>query len=482
MDENARKRKREEEVLSEVEGVVLEKPMQVAKKAEKQAKKQKRDAKTGAGDVEGSKGVENNKTKDPEPDINTLKRAKADKEREKKERRKAKEKSKAAKLEVKKERKKQQAAAEEESKVDLGVGDHDPEDDNDPRNGELGQIDIGDILNEPNEEPTSTATPSPTAQSPAFDASTAQSGSSSITSLAPTTTTIDDLHMDKPAPKSETPKPDPEELKARLQQRIDELRAARKADGLNGNPARNRQELMDARRRKEEQRRAHKKELRLKAKEEEQRVQSLTLARGSPLLSPASGSNALPSPLRDSEPSNNFSFGRVAFPNGQVASAQLSHIIDAKKLKGPQDPLTALQAAELKKSRLSGLDEAKRMDIEEKDVWLHAHKRVSGERIRDDTSLLKKTLKRKEREKKKSGKEWGERIEGVARGQAMRQKKREENISKRREEKGGKKGSGKKGGATKKAKGKPKARPGFEGSFRAKAPSSGEGGGAGKKK
>ena len=137
--------------------------------------------------------------------------------------------------------------------------------------------------------------------------------------------------------------------------------------------------------------------------------------------------------------------------------AALSGLVDAKKRKGPQDPRTALQAAQKKNSRIGGLDDGKRADIEEKDLWLSAKKKAHGERPRDDMSLLKKTLKRKQKQKEKSEKEWTERITGVQKGKEMRQKKREENLKKRKEEKGGK---GKKK-ATKK-----KGRPGFEGSFR----------------
>jgi len=39
-------------------------------------------------------------------------------------------------------------------------------------------------------------------------------------------------------------------------------------------------------------------------------------------------------------------------------------------------------------------------------MWLNAKKRAHGERVRDDTSLLKKALKRQESAKKKSEKEW----------------------------------------------------------------------------
>ncbi|TKA68791.1 hypothetical protein B0A49_10446 [Cryomyces minteri] len=272
------------------------------------------------------------------------------------------------------------------------------------------------------------------------------------------------------------PKIDPEVLKARLQARIEELRARRKADGPNGQPARNRQELLDARRKKEEQRRQHKKELRQKAKEEERLA-----AEGShsplsiDIFSPRSPapidvsidifSPRSPAPI-DEQP-NNFSFGRVAFPDGAEADASLTNLIDRKPKKGPQDPRTALQAANTRASRLAGLDDAKRADIAEKDLWLNAKKRAHGERVRDDTSLLKKTLKRKEKAKGKSEREWDERIDGVKKGQEMRQKKREANLAKRKEEKG-MKGKGASKGKGKMGK-KGKGRPGFEGSFKAKS-------------
>jgi len=454
MDENFRKRKREEDEVSEVEGVEPEKPMQGLKKSEKQSKKQKRE----------TKAAESNNTTEPGTELASVKKTDAEKKREKRERRRSKEQAKMAKVEAKKAKKKQQAEVEEISKEDSGAGALSDRED-DPQTGDIDHIDIRGILDEPPKQPPSTATPSPTPQSPAFDASAGHSGSSSISSIAPPAT-VEDSQPEKPTIKLKLPKTDPDELKARLLLRIEELRAARKADGLNGAPAKNRQELMEARRRKEEQRKAHKKELRQKAKEEEERQRQLTISRGSPLLSPASGSNAVPSPLgQHSAPTNNFSFGRIAFSNNQIADLTLSTALSLPKAKGPQDPHTALQAAEKKKARIASLDDAKRDDIEEKDLWLNARKRAHGERIRDDTSLLKKTLKRKDKQKKKSEKEWNERIEGVQKSQAMRQKKREGNLAKRREEKGSK---GKKKGASK--KGKPKARPGFEGSFRAKAP------------
>ena len=482
MDENARKRKREEAgELSEVEGIELEKPKEGLKPFKGQGKKQKKEERKAQGDPNLPESV------DQQADIDPA-RARAEKRKEKRQEKrqlkKAREGVKVAKVQAKKARRVQETALAEDANADPpmgGAGDSGVE--TDTSAVDLDPIDITGMT-DPIEvalESSSTATPSPIPRSPVSDLPRGQSGTSSISSVAPLTTAPSEEKSEKRArilPRCTT---NPEELRARLQQRIEALRAARKADADDGTPARNRQELMEARRRKEDQRKAHKKEVRLKAKEEELRQRDLALSRGSPLLSPAvmspaSGSNPNPSPLREhTESANHFSFGRIAFENGQTMTANLNTVLDPHRRRGPQDPQTALQAANNRAERLAGLDATKRADIEEKDVWLNATKRAHGEKIRDDSSLLKKTLKRKEKAKKKSEKEWGERIEGVEKGKAMKQKKREENLQKRKDGKGVK-GKKSKGGA-KKGKPKIKARPGFEGSFRAKV-----GGGAGKAK
>jgi hypothetical protein len=295
---------------------------------------------------------------------------------------------------------------------------------------------------------SSSASPSPALDSPILSPQL-QSGGSSVSSIIPPSESapLAKLNLSKPDDASQS-------AKDRLEARLAELRAARKADGPDGRPARNRQELLEMRRKKEEERRAQKKEQRRKAKEEEARKQEEEIARR---FSPGGSGSLLASPRSPMEPSNNFSFGRVAFGDGAQADASLTTIMEQRHHKGPADPATALKAAQSKKSRLSGLDEAKRAEIEEKDLWLNAKKRAHGERVRDDTSLLKKALKRQESAKKKSEKEWQGRLEGVAKGQEIRQQKREDNLRKRKEEKGSK---------GKKNKSKKVKRPGFEGSFK----------------
>lgn len=243
----------------------------------------------------------------------------------------------------------------------------------------------------------------------------------------------------------------------RLQEQISQFRSQRKADDR---PIRSRAELLEQRRRTEAERKAAKKEQRRKQKEEEARLQDEEMARrfspggsGSLLASPRS-------PVVDTGANESFSFGRIAFEDGTQLDANTLSAVASKKHKGASDPASALKAAQTKNARIAGLDEEKKQDIQEKDMWLNARKRAHGERIKDDTSLLKKALKRQEKQKQRSEKDWDKRIEGVRASQDAKQKRRTENLQKRKDEKSSKK-SGKGNKSGKKVK-----RPGFEGSFR----------------
>lgn len=241
-------------------------------------------------------------------------------------------------------------------------------------------------------------------------------------------------------------------FRERFAERLASLRAARKADGADGKPARTRQELLEQRREKQAQRKEHKKEMRRVAKLEEEAAREEALKAASPtVMSPGAELD---------ENTANFSFGRVNFGDGAQLSHDLSYVLNRDPKKGPSDPKTALLKLQNQKKRLAGLDEEKRKDIEEKEAWLTARRRAEGERIRDDEAVLKKSIKRKERGKKKSEKEWKDRKVAVEMGIKARQKKRTENLQKRRDEKKSGKGGKKKGGPTKK-----KSRPGFEGKF-----------------
>lgn len=439
MDERARKRKLEEMEESDIEGVEKEQPRQGLKQPQEKKVKKQKTSPTSSGQQETA-STEATKSTDDEK-----RRLKAERKKEKlaKKSESKKEKSKKVSSEVLK-----TPAIDETVKDDVLEETDEPTAAAEEKEGEDAEdiIDFeGEDLEDKVDDKNSSSSSSEARLSPTFDNPTQPSTNTSTSSVIPPAT----------APKHIKLPTDPELLRARLAARIEFLRAARKADGPDGAPAKNRQELMEARRKKEEQRRAHKKELRRKAAVEEdaKREAALASARDSP-------ASSMMSPSIHSPP-HNFSFGRVAFADGQHLADDMTSTRDAPKKKGPQDPATALQAMERKRLRLAGLDDEKRNDIEEKDAWLNAKKRAHGEKVRDDGSLLKKTLKRKEKSKKKSEKEWTERKEGVAKSQAMKQKKREENLKKRRDEKGTK-------GKKSKSKGKKtkvKSRPGFEGSF-----------------
>ncbi|KAL1961223.1 hypothetical protein VTO42DRAFT_3169 [Malbranchea cinnamomea] len=480
LDENAKKRKRDEdgdadeaESGSETSELGSELPREGMKRYDQQNKRLKKDdGKAAAGKQEPMTDAEREERRRQKAE------KKAEKKAAKKERLKQKQAEKRERLKQKEEKLKNKDASEvpegeketrqeEAASAPAQPADAPKDTTDDDGMGENGADETEEIAPmegfalDQNAESTASTSPS---ISHTFDSSNVPSATSSISSIVPPPGPSDTKPADS-TQKSETPsssskplKVATEEQKQRLRQKIEELRAKRHADGLNGKPARNRQELMEARRQAEQRRREAKKEQRRRQKEEEQRLRDEAIAKrfsphGSLLASPGSPADSITSI------SNNFSFGRVIFADGQQADPTLTSLRDQKKKRGPQDPGTALKAAEAKKARLEAMDEAKRKEIEEKDMWLNAKKKAHGERVKDDISLLKKSLHRKQSMKRRSEKQWKERLEAVAKSKEMRQAKREENLRKRREEKAMK---GKKG-----AKGK--ARPGFEGSFKAKA-------------
>jgi hypothetical protein len=459
-------------------------------------------------DAEKQEGGKRQKVEETADEAEARRRLKAEKRKEKREKKK----EKAAKLKEKRDAKKaakqdgevdgatkEKAKIEKPSKAanaddedDEDEEDDDEDDDDDDEPTELGsdmdKMDMSGLVDsEAGASATSTAPSSPTIDSPAFDLSANHSTTSSSSSIVPPSDqptsapkkkaqpsvkqqplpqALDTAAAAKSrptasgtaSPRLNLPNIDSEALQDRLRSRIEELRNKRKADGPDGKNPKSRQELLDQRRKKEEQRKAHKKELRRQAKEEEERKQEERLrGSGSPLNVDIFSPRDTPK-----EEKNNFSFSRLAFDDGTAPDASLTHLIDTKKRKGPQDVKTALAAAEAKQKRINGYDAEKRADIAEKDLWLNAKKRAHGERVRDDTSLLKKALKRKEKAKGKSEKEWKDREDAVVKGKQMKDKKREANLKARSEGKG-QKGKGKKGKSGGKPGAKKGGRPGFEG-------------------
>ncbi|RMD42288.1 hypothetical protein DV735_g2810, partial [Chaetothyriales sp. CBS 134920] len=361
--------------------------------------------------------------------------------------------------------------------------------------GETGLIDIGDtsfalstnlIEDDQSEEEASDDIFSPVHDSATSSISSVQTPGLDQPCKPEITSTEAETEAEPPKPQAvPTLQPDAD-AKTRLHAALSAFKSARTPTNPAKVQPKSRAELLAQRRVQEERRKAEKKAQKAREKEEAARRQEEEIAQrfspggsGSLLGSPRSPIIQPPSP----EASNNsFSFGRIALPDGSSLNAD-GAVAGQPKRKGPQDPRTALAAAEAKQARLAGLDAEKRETVESKKLWANARKRAAGEKVRDDTSLLKKALKRHEAQKRKSDKEWQDRQEGVKKSIEMRQKKRTENLAKRREDKSsghkGKKSSsssrsGGGGGAAAAVR-----RPGFEGSLKGRT---GRGGSSGGKK
>ncbi|KAF2445747.1 hypothetical protein P171DRAFT_411851 [Karstenula rhodostoma CBS 690.94] len=460
LEENARKRKRELEVEAEADGndssdldldIEREKPGEGLRTPSAKAKKQKT-----AKDDADADPTPTQQTKDEEKKAAKEARAKAKADKKQQQREKKKEKQ-AQKQQNQQSKKAQQEefsqgltdtkeSDDEDEEVADSAGEEEEHDDDD----QIQAMDVSGLV----EEEQSTATPS-AADSTASTASVASNASSSSSMPPPSEI------PQKKEKKSLVPNQQKhEEFRARLQARLEEMRAKRKADGPDGRPAKNRAELIEARRKKEAERKQTKKAQRQLAQEDEDRLKAeeqLARIRG------GSGSPSIFSHRSSPDRERNLSFGRVAWSDGKQLEGDLSGFRESKKQKGKSDAKTALEAAKNKQARLNALDEEKRKDIQEKDLWLNAKRRAQGERVHDDPKLLKKSVKRLDQGKAKSSREWGDRKEAVEKGIEARQKKREGNLRKRREEKGvkGKKKVGKPGKKVKK-------RAGFEGTFKAK--------------
>ncbi|KAK9478240.1 surfeit locus protein 6-domain-containing protein [Lipomyces japonicus] len=266
---------------------------------------------------------------------------------------------------------------------------------------------------------------------------------------AQTQESVDDQAKEDEVKASATGKPAPsiEELRARLAQKIQTLRAQRKAPGTGvaGAPT-NRESILEARKLKAQKKKEKEALKRKRSEEEEQQQQAhSTLADAK--------SNGIANENTNGEDVSMFS--KIALESGEEVLTS-GEIQQKKRKKGPSDLLGQLKHVEAKKARIAKMDKEKREDVEQKEKWKRAIKQAEGEKVKDDEKLIRKSLTRQVKQKKKSAREWQERKENVLKGIHARQKKREENIAARKEMK--KKGNK----AGKKSASKPKRRPGFE--------------------
>ncbi|KAI7905439.1 surfeit locus protein 6-domain-containing protein [Cokeromyces recurvatus] len=240
-------------------------------------------------------------------------------------------------------------------------------------------------------------------------------------------------------------KSDITQLRNRLHERINELRKKRNAPGSNTAKPRSREDILAARnKKKEDRKKAIKAQKEKGGKSTSEELVKLDVKKPtSDKLRPSADSIKM---------DGDVYFGKLAIGNEQ------------KKKKGPSDAKTQLKMLEAKKEKIEKLkegDKAKANEMVEKEEWNRVLALATGEKIKDDAKLLKKTIKRQEKAKNKSGQEWKKRLDKVKQDEMKKIKKREENIKvKIEDKKNRKKGI--------KAKASNKARPGFEGGKRSK--------------
>lgn len=108
------------------------------------------------------------------------------------------------------------------------------------------------------------------------------------------------------------------------------------------------------------------------------------------------------------------------------------------KKKVEKDPSKLLQKLKDKRKEISQLekeDKEKASTVREKDKWTAALKRASGEKVRDDPELLRKSITKEKNQKARTQKKWQARTERVQKEKDDRQKKRQDNIQARKSDK-----------------------------------------------
>lgn len=268
----------------------------------------------------------------------------------------------------------------------------------------------------------------------------------------PITKTNDDATSNEETPKQDTDKqnsnvdevapvtnPDRSrnvtELRARLAAKIDAMRKQRKAhgSGIDGAPA-SREAILEERRKREEARRERKKLEKQARKESKLEITKVEDEPSSIDSEVDDGS--------DDEVDGALAYGKVSLGTGELLDG--SGQVRLPKNRKQLHPKSALQAAMAKKARIEAMSDEKKEKIAESDTWHKALLQADGQNIKDDVSLLKKSVKRSEAVKKKSEKAWKERLSTIAKSKALKQKNREQNLKDRKDSKG-KAGGHKKG-------------------------------------
>ncbi|ALC47332.1 Surf6, partial [Drosophila busckii] len=110
-----------------------------------------------------------------------------------------------------------------------------------------------------------------------------------------------------------------------------------------------------------------------------------------------------------------------------------------KAKKSHQNPKEILKKLKDTRQQINDLKEQgeseKAAELQNDIAWKKAFDKIEGKKVKDDTKLLQKAIKKRKVEKRVAKKKWTERKEKVDHDIAKRQKKRQENLDKRSKDK-----------------------------------------------
>lgn len=215
------------------------------------------------------------------------------------------------------------------------------------------------------------------------------------------------------------------DLKTRFQQRKDQLQQQRHADSEDN------LRRLQKRREKEAKKKQQQQRSKLQKRPVEGTSQDLEAAQEAKKSKSASEKGSSGLAVEEGQ----FQFNRLDDTN-------LSKPDTEKPKKKTLDPKSALKKLEAEKAKLQKLKEAdpeKAADMEAKIQVRKALQKAQGIAVKDNESLLKKSIARREKQKEKSRQLWEKKKGDLKKNQEERQSKRMENIQARIEAKKAKK-------------------------------------------
>ena len=187
-----------------------------------------------------------------------------------------------------------------------------------------------------------------------------------------------------------------------------------------------------------------KKKVTVNKKDKKKRIKSIART------TPATTTSKKPSVVRED--------GKIVFSKFDFTTpSEPSDKVDRQKKVDYKKLLAKAEAKEQNLKKLKEKDAKRSEQLEEQLNWKKAMNKARGNKMKDDPTMLKKTLKRKEQQKRSTKKKWETRKSQESKRMEQRQERRQRHIKERLETKKAHKMRGK----SKKSKVKKTRNPGF---------------------